>query len=69
VISIVPVLLVASFAVAYLTISAQAVLSLMRADRAALDATPETYGVVYESVRFPSRLDTLHWLRAGCRSS
>jgi dipeptidyl aminopeptidase/acylaminoacyl peptidase len=58
------VLLVATSA-AYLAVSAHLVLSLTHADRSWIDRAPDRYGLVYETVRFPSRVDGLQlegWL-------
>src|SRR5579884_2445449 len=64
-VAVVSAALLVALGVAYLAISAQLVLSLTRADRAVLDLTPDSYGVVYEPVWFPSRVDGLQlegWL-------
>jgi uncharacterized protein len=60
----VALLLVAASA-AYLAMSAHLVLSLTHSDRSSIDRTPDRYGLVYETVRFPSRVDRLQldgWL-------
>jgi pimeloyl-ACP methyl ester carboxylesterase len=62
---IAPALLLVTLIGTYLAISAQLALSLTRAHRVSLDLTPESYGLMYEPVRFPSRVDTLQlegWL-------
>jgi uncharacterized protein len=58
-------LLLVAASVAYLAMSAHLVLSLTRSDRSSIDRTPDRYGLVYETVQFPSRVDSLQldgWL-------
>ena len=56
----------------YLAISAQLALTFARAERGALDQTPERYGLIYEPVRFPGRVDGVQfegWLLEPARDS
>ena len=58
-------LLLVAASAGYLAMSAHLVVSLTRSDRSSIDRTPDRYGLVYETVRFPSRVDRLQldgWL-------
>jgi uncharacterized protein len=60
-----PVLLLVAILAGYLAMSADLVLSLTHSARLSLDRAPDRYGLMYEAVRFPSRVDRLQlhgWL-------
>jgi pimeloyl-ACP methyl ester carboxylesterase len=49
----------------YLAMSAQLLLSVTHSDRLSMDRAPDRYGLRYEAVQFPSRVDGLQldgWL-------
>jgi hypothetical protein len=67
-----PASILVALIIAYLATSAQLALTFTRAERTALDQTPETYGLSYEPVRFPSRVDGVQldgWLLQPARDS
>jgi uncharacterized protein len=67
-----PASMLVALIIAYLATSAQLALTFTRAERTALDQTPETYGLSYEPVRFPSRVDGVQldgWLLQPARDS